>query len=265
MNTRANALELPSSGSAGSAASATSRIASLVYGAVTYVFFLGTFLYAVGFVLGVAVPKTIDDGRPASLLEALLVNGGFLGLFAVQHTIMARPAFKRRWTRIVPRQVERTTFVLVTCTILSAMFWQWRDLPGVVWHVDGPLGTALFVGSLVGFGIVLVATFLIDHFELFGLRQVVRHALGKPEEAPRFVERAMYRHVRHPLMTGFLLAFWSTPHMSAAHLFFAAMCTGYILVGIQVEERTLIAAHGDAYRDYRRRVPMLLPRVRRVG
>ena len=252
----------PRTAAAGSASS-LSRALSLAYGAGTYVLFLGTFLYMIGFVAGVFVPKHIDSGALAPLGEALLVNGGFLALFAIQHTIMARPAFKRRWTRIVPPQVERSTFVLITCAILIGMVASWRPLPGVVWHVDGTLATALWVLSGLGWGTVLVSTFLIDHFELFGLRQVVMHALGRRAEAPRFRERALYRMVRHPLMLGFLVAFWATPHMTWGHLFFAAMCTGYILVALQIEERTLVELHGDAYRDYRRRVPMLLPLPRR--
>jgi protein-S-isoprenylcysteine O-methyltransferase Ste14 len=244
-------------------ASWPSRVTSLVYGVLAYVGFLATFLYAIGFVSGLVVPKTVDDGAPAPLVEALLVNGGFLALFAVQHTIMARRAFKRWWTRIVPPQIERATFVLVTSAILSAMFWQWRALPGQLWSVSGAAAWFLYGVSFLGWGLVLFASFLIDHFELFGLRQVVRHFLGRAPEAPHFRERSLYRIVRHPLMFGFLLAFWSTPTMSMGHLFFAAMCTGYILVGIQIEERTLVAEHGDAYRDYQRRVPMLLPIARR--
>lgn len=235
------------------------RVSALVYGSLTYVLFLGTFLYAMGFVMGLVVPKTVDDGAHVGWVEALLVNGGCLALFAVQHTIMARRSFKRAWTRIVPAVVERSTFVLVTCAILCTTYWQWRHLPGTVWEVHGPAAWLLRGVSLLGWGIVLFSTFLIDHFELFGLRQVVRHFLGKHPEAPHFVERSLYRSVRHPLMLGFLVAFWATPVMSMGHLFFAAMCTGYILFGIQVEERSLIAEHGESYLDYRRRVPMLLP------
>lgn len=241
------------------------RVVSLLYGTLAYVLFLGTFLYAIGFVSGLVVPQTVDGGAPATLLEALLVNGGFLGLFAVQHTIMARKVFKRWWTRIVPQQIERATFVLVTCAILGALFWQWRQLPGELWAIEGAAAWFLRGVSFLGWGLVLLSSFLIDHFELFGLRQVVRHFLGKPVEAPNFRERSLYRMVRHPLMLGFLLAFWATPVMSMGHLFFAVMCTGYILFGIQVEERTLIAEHGEAYRDYQRRVPMLLPTGRRAG
>lgn len=241
------------------ATSRLSRSASLLYGAFAYVAFLGTFTYAFLFVSGFVAPTTVDGGREAPLIEALLVNGGFLALFAVQHTIMARKAFKTWWTRLVPPQIERSTFVLATCAIMLPMFWQWRAIPGEVWSASGPAAWILRGVSLLGWSVVLFSSFLIDHFELFGVRQVVRHLLGKPAQAPVFRERSLYRLVRHPLMLGFLLAFWATPVMSMGHLFFAAMCTGYILVGIQVEERSLLAEHGDSYRDYRRRVPMLLP------
>jgi protein-S-isoprenylcysteine O-methyltransferase Ste14 len=246
-------------------ASFANRAASLLYGATAYVAFLATFLYAIGFVSGFIVPLTVDGGASATLIEALMVNGGFLALFAVQHTIMARKAFKRRWTKIVPQQIERSTFVFATCAILGGMFWQWRHMPGVLWQVEGAVAYALHAVAFLGWGIVLLSSFLIDHFELFGLRQVVRHFRQLPVEPPHFRERSLYRVVRHPLMFGFLLAFWATPVMTMGHLFFAAMCTGYILFGIQIEERTLIAEHGDSYRDYRRRVRMLLPLPRRAS
>jgi protein-S-isoprenylcysteine O-methyltransferase Ste14 len=246
-------------------ASFASRAATLLYGTAAYVAFLVTFLYAIGFVSGFVVPLTVDGGRSAPLGEALLVNGGFLALFAVQHTIMARKAFKRRWTRIVPQEIERSTFVFATCVILGGLFWQWRHMPGVLWQVDGALAYGLHALAFLGWGIVLLSSFLIDHFELFGLRQVVRHFRQLPVEPPQFRERSLYRVVRHPLMMGFLLAFWATPVMTMGHLFFAAMCTGYILFGIQIEERSLVAEHGDSYRDYRRRVPMLLPLPRRAS
>jgi len=245
--------------------SIVSRVLSLAYGAGVYALFLGTFLYMIAFVAGVLVPKHVDSGAVTSLGKALLIDGGFLALFAIQHTIMARPAFKHRWTRIVPAQVERSTFVLITCAILIGMVLTWRPMPDVVWHVEGPFAGSLWVLSGLGWATVLVSTFLIDHFELFGLRQVVMHALGRRAEGPRFRERALYRMVRHPLMLGFLVAFWATPHMTVGHLFFAAMCTGYILIALQIEERTLVELHGEAYLDYRRRVPMLVPLPRPRG
>ena len=246
-------------------ASIASRLGSLAYGATAYLLFLATFLYLVGFVSGVLVPKHVDGGEPAAIGLALAVDGSFLALFALQHTIMARRSFKRAWTRIVPQQVERSTFVLVTCAILIGMVVCWRPMPQVVWHVDGAGAAALWSLAALGWATVLVSTFLIDHFELFGLRQVVLHALGRPHEEPRFRERGLYRVVRHPLMLGFLVAFWSTPRMTVGHLFFAATCTVYILVALRIEEAGLIAAHGERYRDYVRRVPMLLPLPRRPG
>ena len=235
------------------------RSLSLAYGLGIYGLFLGTFVYVMLFVLGWFVPTTIAGGREASLTEALLVNGGFLALFAVQHTIMARAAFKRWWTRIIPAQLERSTFVLITSLILLGMVSQWRAMPGTVWQVEGVLAHVLTGIALAGWGIVLLSTYLIDHFDLFGVRQVVRYFRGLPAERPIFVERAFYKHVRHPLMFGFLIAFWAAPVMSVGQLFFAVMCTGYILFGLQVEERTLVNEHGQSYRDYQRRVPMLIP------
>ena len=240
-------------------ASAASRVLSLAYGLFAYLCFFGTFLYVIGFVGGFVVPKHLHAGAAAPLREALLVNGAFLALFALQHAVMARPAFKSWWTRFVPVQIERSTFVLVTCAILGAMVWQWRPMPELVWQVEGGGALALRAVQALGWATVLLASFQIDHFELFGVRQVIRHFRGSSAEAPHFRERGLYRLVRHPLMLGFLLAFWSTPVMTQGHLFFAVMCTGYILVGTWIEERTLIALHGSTYLDYKRRVPGLLP------
>jgi protein-S-isoprenylcysteine O-methyltransferase Ste14 len=243
------------------------RILTLVYGVGSYLFFFGTFLYLIGFVGNWIVPKGIDDGTPASSAgAAVATNVLLLSIFAIQHTIMARPAFKQIWTRWVPWHVERTTFVLLSTAILAFMAWQWRPLPGPVWHVEQPLVAAVLSAiSLAGWGIVLVSTFLIDHFELFGLTQTVTYALGRPHEHPKFKERLFYRWVRHPLMLGFLIAFWATPTMSQGHLLFAVVTTLYVLVAIQIEERTLVALHGEQYRSYQRRVPMLLPFGRREG
>ncbi len=241
------------------------RLATLAYGVGVYAFFLFTFLYMIGFLARAVVPKHIDSGVPGALWPSLLVNGAFLAAFAVQHMIMARPGFKARWTRIVPAAAERSTFVLATCLILCAMVWQWRPLPTELWHVDGVAAWLLWGLSGLGWCTVLIGTFLIDHFELFGLRQTVSHALGRPLKKRAFVERSMYRIVRHPLMVGFLIAFWATPVMTVGHLFFAAMCTAYIVVGVRLEERDLIAAHGEAYLDYRRRVRGLIPLPKRVA
>ncbi|QNP41564.1 methanethiol S-methyltransferase [Lysobacter solisilvae (ex Woo and Kim 2020)] len=238
-----------------------SRLLALLYGAVSYAVFLVTFLYAIPFVAGFGVPKHIDNGDPAPFLVALGIDLALLGLFAVQHSGMARPAFKRWWTRFVPAPIERSTFVLVSSAVLALLFWQWRPLPQPVWNVDAAAlrGTLLALSAL-GWLLVLSSTFLINHFDLFGLRQVWFHARQRKAMDEPFVTRAFYRIVRHPLMLGFLIAFWATPTMTLGHLLFAAMTTGYILVAVKfLEERDLVALYGDTYRDYQRRVPMLLP------
>jgi protein-S-isoprenylcysteine O-methyltransferase Ste14 len=242
-------------------AGAAARALTLLYGVGTYLFFFCTFLYLIGFVGNWLVPKGIDDGAPAaSAGAAVAVDLLLLGLFAAQHTIMARPAFKAVWTRWVPWHVERTTFVLLSTAILALMAWQWRPLPTPVWRIESPLAAALLAGlSLAGWGIVLVSTFLIDHVELFGLEQTVSYAMGRRHRPPTFKERLFYRWVRHPLMLGFLVAFWATPAMSQGHLLFAVVTTAYILIAIRIEERTLVHLHGDQYRDYQRRVSMVLP------
>ena len=242
-----------------------SRILVLLYGTACYLVFLAVFLYAIGFVAGVGVPKHIDNGAIAPWPTALLTNIALLTLFAVQHSLMARPAFKRWWTRIVPPVVERSTYVLCTSLALVALYAWWRPLPGVVWQVDTPaLYWLLYAVSACGWLLVLTGTFLISHFELFGLRQVWLHARGRIAHETPFVTRAYYRIVRHPLMLGFLVAFWATPHMSWGHLLFALMTTGYIVVAVKfLEERDLVAAHGEAYRRYQREVPMLLPLPKR--
>ena len=240
------------------------RLLTLIYGVGAYAFFFLTFLYLMGFVGNWMVPKSIDSGEPAaSTASAIAINVLMLGAFAVQHTIMARPAFKEWWTRFVPTQIERSTFVLLATAILAVMAWQWRPLPEVVWQVQNPIGVALLSGiSLAGWGIVLISTFLIDHFELFGLKQTVAYAMGRPAPHPTFKERLFYRWVRHPLMSGFLIAFWFTPVMTQGHLLFAVVTTAYVLVGIAIEERTLIYLHGERYEDYRKRVSMLFPMPR---
>ena len=239
-----------------------SRLSALFYGAACYAVFLAVFLYAIPFVAGFGVPKHIDNGVSASLPIALAINLVLLTLFALQHSVMARPAFKRWWTRFVPPAVERSTFVLATSLVLALLYWQWRPLPLRLWDVESDAARwALYGLSAVGWLLVLASTFLINHFDLFGLRQVWRHARGQgpAPEAP-FVVRALYRIVRHPIMLGFLIAFWATPTMSLGHLLFALVTTGYILVAVKfLEERDLVAQYGEAYRDYQRRVPMLLP------
>lgn len=246
-------------------ADALARALTLLYGVGAYLFFFCTFLYLIGFVGNWIVPKGIDDGAAAASAGAAVVtNVLLLGLFAVQHTIMARPAFKKVWTRWVPWHVERSTFVLLSTAILALMAWQWRPLPEPVWRLEHPLAAGvLTAASLAGWAMALASTFLIDHFDLFGVKQTVSYALGRPFAHPRFRERLFYRWVRHPLMLGFLIAFWATPTMSQGHLLFAVVTTLYVVIAIQIEERTLVHLHGEEYRSYQRRVPMLLPFGRR--
>lgn len=237
-----------------------------LYGVTAYAVFLATFCYAAGFVGNLLVPKSIDLGVPLGaagepVVVSLLVNVLLLGLFAVQHSVMARPAFKRWWTRFVPPAVERSTFVLLASAALILLFLQWRPLGAPVWDLSGSAaGAALIALSALGWGVVLVSTFQIDHFELFGLKQVWLHLAGRSAAATQFRTPLFYRHVRHPIYLGFMLAFWSTPRMSAGHLLFAAVTSAYILVGIWFEERDLIAQFGQRYQLYRDQVGMLLPR-----
>jgi len=253
-------------GSSASAAAATrasasvsSRIAILAFGILAYGAFLLTFLYLIGWVTGILTPTTVDTGISAQVGEALLINTLLLLAFGIQHSVMARRPFKAWLTRFVPQPIERSIFVLATCAVLALLFTSWRALPGTLWSVSGAFGIALQVGSFLGFGIVLTTSFLIDHFELFGIRQVVHYSQKKPAPRATFRESGLYRYVRHPLMLGFLIAFWSSPTMSMSHLLFSALATVYILIGVHFEERTLLAEHSDVYRDYQRRVPMLFP------
>lgn len=236
------------------------RLVALLYGIVAYVAFSGTVLYAIGFVSGVVVPKTIDSGMIVPATEAIIVNLLLLTLFAVQHSVMARPQFKQWWTRYVPKSVERSTYVLLASLALALVFWQWRPLPAVVWQIHDPRIAMAVTGlSHIGWAILFLSTFMINHFELFGLQQVVNNLAGRPMPSPRFRAPLLYGLVRHPIYLGFLIAFWAAPTMSVGHLLFAAVATAYILVGIQLEERDLVALFGDEYRRYRKRVSMLLP------
>jgi protein-S-isoprenylcysteine O-methyltransferase Ste14 len=240
------------------------RALALTYGSVVYTLFFGTFCYLIGWNADLVVPWTIDNGQPASLGVTLGVNIGILSLFAVQHTVMARQVFKDWWTGFIPQPVERSTFVLFTVAILLLMVWQWRPLPEVVWQVKNAAAATLLWGLYgLGWAIVLISTFLIDHFDLFGLKQTIFYARGKPYPRPQFEERLLYRHVRHPLMLGFLISFWSAPVMTRGRLLFAVVSTVYVLIAIQIEERELVSIHGENYESYRRRVPMLLPTGRR--
>lgn len=240
------------------------RVAALVYGLASYLVFFVSFVYAVAFIGNYWVPKSIDvgleSGGPESgLAQSILINVALLGAFAIQHSVMARPAFKRRWTTIVPASCERSTYVLISSLLLILILWQWRPITTTIWRVEGVPAAILTAICWIGWLIALTSTYLIDHFELFGLRQVFDALRGAAARATSFRTPLLYRLVRHPLMLGFLLAFWATPHMTAGHLLFAVMMTAYILVGVWLEERDLVAQFGATYEQYRRRVPMLMP------
>lgn len=241
------------------------RIATFIYGVISYLLFLGTFLYAIGFIGNLVVPKSIDSGRTGSLGQALLIDAALLTLFAVQHSLMARPWFKRAWTQLVPKSAERSTYVLLSSVALLLLFWQWQPIGGVVWTVEKPVIQMVIYGLYaIGWLLVLSSTFLINHFDLFGLRQVFLFLIGRPYTQLKFGTPILYRHIRHPLYLGWLFAFWSTPTMTVAHLVFAIATTAYIFVAIQLEEKDLEGAFGDDYRRYKKTVPMIIPIGRRA-
>lgn len=240
------------------------RILFFAYGVFSYAIFLGTFLYAIGFIGGFGVPRTLDGPSTGPLLISFIIDAGLLTLFAVQHSVMARKWFKEWWTRIVPKPIERSTYVLFSSVALILLFTFWRPLGGVIWSIEDT--TVRFVLRALfafGWGLVLVSTFLINHFDLFGLRQVWRYLLNKPEGGMSFMTPGPYRFVRHPLYVGWLFAFWMTPLMTSAHLLFSIATTAYILIAIQLEERDLVREHGERYEEYRRSVPMLVPSMRK--
>jgi protein-S-isoprenylcysteine O-methyltransferase Ste14 len=241
------------------------KVLAALYSTVVYVIFLAVFLYAIGFIESVLVPKTIDSGPRSTAGRSLLIDAGLLALFAVQHSVMARPAFKRAWTRIVPHEIERSTYVLFATSALALLCWQWQPQPQPLWAIADPVAADVtFAVSWIGWGLLLVSTFLISHFHLFGLTQGYARLLGRNQPSePVFATPSLYRWLRHPIYAGFILAFWAAPRMSVGHFFFAAAATAYIFVGIWFEERDLIAQFGDRYRQYRASVGMLLPRMAR--
>ncbi len=232
----------------------------LIFGTISYLIFLLTFLYAIGFITNWLVPTSIDSGTPGSSLSAIIINLLLLSLFAVQHSVMARPKFKAWWHQYVPESAERSVYVLASSLALLLLFWCWQPLPGMIWHIENSFFSRLMWGiHAAGWGLVLVATFLINHFDLFGLRQIYLNYKDQPYTPLEFKTPWLYQYLRHPLYAGWFICFWVTPSMSQGHLLFAAVASAYILVAIQLEEKDLVHFLGDAYVKYKQNVPMLIP------
>jgi protein-S-isoprenylcysteine O-methyltransferase Ste14 len=241
------------------------KFIAFLYGIAAYLVFFVTILYAIGFVMGLVVPKSIDTGTDTPTAEAVIINLLLMALFAVQHSVMARQRFKAWWTQFIPKPVERSTYVLLASLSLLLLFWQWRPLPAIIWDVENPdLAVTIVTLSFAGWVLVFTSTFIINHFELFGLHQVTNHLVGKEASPPRFKTPLLYKFVRHPIYLGFIIAFWAAPTMTAGHMLFAAVTTIYILLGIALEERDLVDLFGDEYRQYKQRVSMLIPWRRSV-
>ncbi len=240
------------------------RLAALLYGVLAHAMFFAVFAYLIGFLSNTWVAKSIDSGEGREFGIALVINLVLLSLFAVSHSVMARPAFKEWWTQFVPKPVERSTYVMVSNLFMILFFWQWRPMPDLIWEIEGSAGATLMWSLFsLGWAVLVISTLLIDHFDLFGTRQVVLYFLSRPYTPPEFQSRLFYNFIRHPIMLGWLIAFWATPRMTVGHLVFSLTTTVYILIAIQIEERDLMRFHGESYGEYKRRVPMLLPFFKR--